>query len=785
MANVGGYNEHHPDKPLDLTPKSRLVVEFAEEKTEKELFFVEADAVFAMLYEYHNNSVGLTLTFDCNGEKYTDISDLTLFIEKSCDIDWPDELGDVFYGCSFYAKKGDNAKTGYALFNRIPLFDGPVDYEWKYGITPISSHGIYETGSLLQLRSVHYLSDTYTYTDEYMEPTYYVADGELGETLSHKIEMVDVLIFFVDSYHFFEKNGSDFRFIEMKDGKITHKQITKTGDAVTFYRPDAENTGDEIEIEFKKANGKYIVDKEYEFGDGFKGENFCFTLPELAGKDYSYFDDSSRSQVFTYDQLNNFYKALSTAKLDAFKNAEKYFITAKQLLDDNANSSETVVLERIGDEKGKYAFSHDGVKVAALLSGDVKASDDLKDISFDFAVNVDSLTFENGSGKVTELLFLNNKLNVRISESGKTLFDKPFDVLRIDPDFAAKSRELKIPSNLYFETEFKKFVSDEETGFELCRKINDVISKMDPNQFKKYVEERIEREVREILSEDGKTPLGSVIKTAIALAKEYEETHEIPNIVILGQAGTGKTTLAAKLARVFGREINLQGPSSLKGAYEGQTMGRVAQQLINTATKEQVMFIDEAYELMKDDYGREALAMLLPIMSGDKDFVETNGSLQETPVRVYFGDPNDPKNKPRKETLNKAGEITSMAEMSFKPGVVPIWFAGYEDEVRKMISENQGLYRRLKKVAIPTPLTSQLVEEFKDLLKNSRMAHADELRTYFEENGYDSVEKFFVWGALVQNSKFFGSHGGVINFFNECNYSLDFKEGLEPQIKKS
>lgn len=94
---------------------------------------------------------------------------------------------------------------------------------------------------------------------------------------------------------------------------------------------------------------------------------------------------------------------------------------------------------------------------------------------------------------------------------------------------------------------------------------------------------------------------------------------EVSNLVFAGPSGTGKTTVARKIAPLYHAlgitdrdhfsELN---PSDLYGAVMGETQEKVRQAFRNA--RGGVLFIDEAYGLMtdKDDvYGKQALTTIL------------------------------------------------------------------------------------------------------------------------------------------------------------------------------
>lgn len=133
------------------------------------------------------------------------------------------------------------------------------------------------------------------------------------------------------------------------------------------------------------------------------------------------------------------------------------------------------------------------------------------------------------------------------------------------------------------------------------------------------------------------------------------EIHAAPHFIFTGNPGTGKTTVAQLLGKVFRAlgilskgEVITTGRNELVGTYIGQTEEKV-NSLLERA-RGNVLFIDEAYNLYTDsedhrDYGNRIIEGLLPMLA-----------------------------KPHPDMV--------------------IVLAGYEDEMERMLQSNPGLKGR-------------------------------------------------------------------------------------------
>jgi SpoVK/Ycf46/Vps4 family AAA+-type ATPase len=129
------------------------------------------------------------------------------------------------------------------------------------------------------------------------------------------------------------------------------------------------------------------------------------------------------------------------------------------------------------------------------------------------------------------------------------------------------------------------------------------------------VKERVNRYYQFLKYQKKRKDLGFQTKDALSL-----------NMILTGNPGTGKTTIARLLAKIYYQlgvlprsEVIEADRSQLVGAYVGQTEENV-RKLVETALGG-VLFIDEAYSLKREgqtgnDYGQTAIDTLVSLMTG-------------------------------------------------------------------------------------------------------------------------------------------------------------------------
>ena len=756
----------------------------------------EEDFIYAGLVWSHNADIdvkrasfqmieGLNIKFTYKGDEYTDIHLEGLHKDEYLGI-----------GVWFSARKNGGERAVYHLLTKSCNFVSGTLAGSTY-LLPTPSHGLVELG------------EKYRYV------------GHLR--CIKKAPLTDDLAL-AQAHLFFERNGEDYTFYVLRNGRL-RKKIEKTDNAVRFYntrlvfKDDAseEAAKDELAFEFTKgADGKYRLGK------------YLFKKDKLDSTVDTYDTIIEMPQASDTEKDDSFYKKCVIALYKAFESSERYILETKY----GAGLEETVSqigIKRDNDDRARLTADYfkDG---ALTLSVSVPVSDDdVKLFAQDFSAafpqfSIEKVDYaikgiENDGNKNDYTITLRptgEKLVVEISdkeEQYKGYFSQLRPVLNFDKS--------ELAPNLVFYKRFEKAVINgfntvfgiictalaSSENIDACKKALMASRNMDA----------LKAEIRYTLYESkGLIPDENVVSQAVRLKNSLDRSGIIPNIEIIGQAGTGKSTLVDNLAEVFrsakffkdkeegeNKVLHITAPD-LKAEYLGQTR-RTLQRMIRQAAEENmILYIDEVYTLMNDEYGADAVSVLLPLLTGDQkkfEYIEEEGALKvQYTVKVDF----------EKGTIEKTDANKRMRDgypINIPKSMVPVWISGYEHEVRQMINQNQGLYRRFEKIVIKPPVTYSLYSLFKDKL-DEYVGHADEtvsmsaanLRSYLETNGdevirrvgdktekvkiYKPIRNFFIWGSGVQNSKYFANNAGVYTFLNRCIDSIDFSGDVGRQIEE-
>lgn len=116
----------------------------------------------------------------------------------------------------------------------------------------------------------------------------------------------------------------------------------------------------------------------------------------------------------------------------------------------------------------------------------------------------------------------------------------------------------------------------------------------------------------------------------VALVNQRRKDAGLPvetdtnHLIFAGPPGTGKTTVARELARAYNAmgitptdKVTEVSRADLVGEYLGQSAPKAKKKFAEA--KGGVLFIDEAYELANDQFGKEALTQLMQDMENHRD----------------------------------------------------------------------------------------------------------------------------------------------------------------------
>lgn len=769
----------------------RVWVEYGEESFfirddgEDVIFCCGEEMIILTLLHCCKESATAVRKINYKGAVYTDIKFLEFLDDVVAYKDTTDTKC-IQRPVRFVAKRGGSYMLVYFFGDADAFADefaysGEAHFIWtlSYGVVEVRKNQIY-------VGAYHYRCRDYIYTQE-------------GENYWRNIVDDDTAL-----HVFLETDGYDVTFSVLINGKL-YKKISKDNESVIFYDTpfygkklhspqfkQGENPGDII---FKYTNGEYLYQNKGVGENRF--EAAVFTPPEMPDLDRfdSYLEEDLDVDLGSMglDFAGRLFEDYIGALYDAFSFVEEY-------------KTELGVFKRVAGAGGAFRAETDDF----VLIGKYKYEPvfDVKNLEekYDVLENPDdnirivivgALFTEDG---ITVALIPSDGLRLAIEakDSKQTiLYREEFSELRKRSIFS----HADLPETLRFDPRVGKFVEN----IEIYKRIKAAILSYG---IKKFISSlsmaRLEsEEMKKILYDDGMTPDKAIIDFAVAMKNKFSRTDIIPNIALIGEAGTGKSSIVRKLgANVFGKEVMSLSPSDLKGAYIGHTAYVVVEKLAEAAINHQIIFIDEAYELMADKFGREAVSLLLPLMTGDRKKIDAN--LDKGSIKIDF-------EQGIIEKDNKTKKVT--------PGVPPIWIGGYEDDVRLMISQNQGLFRRLQRIEMKRPTTAELLHELKKRLKGT----LDELegREEAKQSGHSSINKkakekirekmrykintlnewleddeneklvtkFFRWGTQPQNSRYFANYAGVGRFFDRCVDGIDFvpnlpKDDITRQIKE-
>ncbi len=239
----------------------------------------------------------------------------------------------------------------------------------------------------------------------------------------------------------------------------------------------------------------------------------------------------------------------------------------------------------------------------------------------------------------------------------------------------------------------------------------------------------------------------------------------IGNYAIMGEPGTGKTTLARRLAEnCFGAYFRELSSGGLTSYYVGGTEKLIATIILQmkkeTGGKSPcVLFLDEAYTLFESK--KEGA-------KGTGDAVELILNLASPPEERKPVDLSKLSDKDKAE-IGLPPKETSISI----PDYFYIWIGGYKDRLSISFQSNPGLNRRFTKLSLPSPKTEQLWSALENNMQreteklseyeyiNSRL-NREEIRKLLANCECEKVIKGFIrWATTPSLAPIFGNYAGI------------------------
>jgi len=281
-------------------------------------------------------------------------------------------------------------------------------------------------------------------------------------------------------------------------------------------------------------------------------------------------------------------------------------------------------------------------------------------------------------------------------------------------EFSASLQELR---NFTKNDIYKLFdIKDEKKGLEKLEELNGL----------DYLTYEIEKLVKYANSKKIVLPQthSDEVKRIIPQAKVHKNEVNL-HIALSGNPGTGKTTVAKIISEVFKEESILEvghiveaKSSDVIGEYVGHTAVKT-QEKINQAMGG-ILFIDEAYKLLSNDFGQEAI-----------------------------------------DTIVEA--------MTAREGEFSVVIAGYPKQIEDFLNSNPGLKRRFaNKIHLKDYEPEVLIEIFENKMAKEGNSFDEELKDifpHFIQNWYDA-----------RDEDTFGNAGDVLNLFEAMDKNANIED---------
>lgn len=229
--------------------------------------------------------------------------------------------------------------------------------------------------------------------------------------------------------------------------------------------------------------------------------------------------------------------------------------------------------------------------------------------------------------------------------------------------------------------------------------------------------------------------LPSAIKQS---AKQFVESGKLPNLMLAGSAGTGKTTLAKALCNELGYEWLM-----INGSDEGRLIDTLRTKIKNFATSvsfngsRKVVIIDEA-DYIPADTVQPALRSFMEEYSGNCGFIFTcnfpNRLIEPLHSRctvIHYNIPEDETIDMMKAMATRVFDILDKEGVTYDKKVVGVLLKKHFPDFRRLLNE---LQRYSAGGVIDNGILKSVTTNLDDMLKHLRNGEFTELRKWVGKN---------------------------------------------------
>ncbi|MBR5508430.1 MAG: AAA family ATPase [Lachnospiraceae bacterium] len=363
----------------------------------------------------------------------------------------------------------------------------------------------------------------------------------------------------------------------------------------------------------KTMVGEIIANLLYDFGVREESRPICTEARELV---IAYENDKTGGISRLFETVTDRTIIVENIQ-DIFGNNNEEETSAKQLF---------VCLEKVLRERKE--------EISVILTGTSKAVEKMKIVN-NMLEDTIHTCIEIPPYSTMELLQITEKLAEKkalfIHETGKKVLIRKIDLERRSPEFMnaisvnryLDQAAVRMAQRFYEKTETTEadmvylMASDFEMELEE-ESLEELITELDALTGLKNVKEQIRKRITSVLAEQEAQDAGAHRKGG----------HGSLHILFTGNPGTGKTTVARMLGKIYqqlgilprGNHVVECTRSGLVGSYQGHTAKLVEERFKEAAGG--VLFIDEAYALCRDaqdTFGHEAVDEIVAQMENHKD----------------------------------------------------------------------------------------------------------------------------------------------------------------------